>query len=192
MAIGNSIIIIIIMILIMITIIVPAMKNIDRDDNIKTTFERVRSEFGCVVKSNEVLSDSTFINFGNIYFILRPINNTGPFLYTIRVLAFLALELKLKNFHFLKIFDVFYIICALQVKAMVQGRDRRPELGYKLALECRRNINYPMKNKNSKCVLLFIIIIVNFFWSGITTCKSILTEALPRTKQTNQTTTQQR
>jgi len=55
----------------------------------KTTFERVRSEFGCVVKSNEV-------------------------------------------------------------KAMVQGRDRRPELGYKLALECRRNINYPMKNKNSK------------------------------------------
>ena len=70
-AIGNSII----MILIMITIIVPAMKNIDRDDNIKTTFERVRSEFGCVVKSNEV--DSTFINFGNIYFILRPINNTS-------------------------------------------------------------------------------------------------------------------
>ena len=48
---------------------------------------------------------------------------------------------------------------------MVQGRDRRPELGYKLALECRRNINYPMKNKNSKCVLLFIIVIavVNFF-----------------------------
>jgi hypothetical protein len=33
---------------------------------------------------------------------------------------------------------------------MVQGRDRRPELGYKLALECRANINYPMKNKNSK------------------------------------------
>ena len=33
---------------------------------------------------------------------------------------------------------------------MVQGRDRRPELGYKLALECRKNINYPMKNKNSK------------------------------------------
>ena len=25
-----------------------------RDDNIKTTFERVRSEYGCVVKSNEV------------------------------------------------------------------------------------------------------------------------------------------
>ena len=33
---------------------------------------------------------------------------------------------------------------------MVQGRDRRPELGYKLALECRKNIIYPMKNKNSK------------------------------------------
>ena len=38
----------------------------------------------------------------------------------------------------------------LQVKAMVQGRDRRPELGYKLAVECRRNIIYPVKNKNSK------------------------------------------
>merc|ERR550519_2971182 len=43
-----------------------------------------------------------------------------------------------------------WFICVVQVKAMVQGRDRRPELGYKLALECRRNINYPMKNKNSK------------------------------------------
>ena len=43
----------------------------------------------------------------------------------------------------------------VQVKAMVQGRDRRPELGYKLALECRRNINYPMKNKNSKYVIKY-------------------------------------
>ena len=33
----------------------------------------------------------------------------------------------------------------LQVKAMVQGRDRRPELGYKLALECRKMIVYPVK-----------------------------------------------
>ena len=33
---------------------------------------------------------------------------------------------------------------------MVQGRDRRPELGYKLALECRKSIIYPVKNKNSK------------------------------------------
>lgn len=33
---------------------------------------------------------------------------------------------------------------------MVTGRDRRPQLGIKLALECRRNIIYPMKNKNSK------------------------------------------
>ena len=41
-------------------------------------------------------------------------------------------------------------LCACQVKAMVQGRDRRPELGYKLAVECRRNIVYPVKNKNSK------------------------------------------
>ena len=37
-----------------------------------------------------------------------------------------------------------------EVKAMVQGRDRRPQLGIKLALECRKNIIYPVKNKNSK------------------------------------------
>ena len=42
------------------------------------------------------------------------------------------------------------VVNSSEVKAMVQGRDRRPELGYKLALECRKNINYPMKNKNSK------------------------------------------
>ena len=34
---------------------------------------------------------------------------------------------------------------------MVQGRDRRVELGYQLALECRKMIGmYPPKNKNSK------------------------------------------
>ena len=34
---------------------------------------------------------------------------------------------------------------------MVQGRDRRVELGYQLALECRKMIGmYPLKNKNSK------------------------------------------
>ena len=33
---------------------------------------------------------------------------------------------------------------------MVQGRDRRPELGFKLAVECRSTISYPAKNKNSK------------------------------------------
>ena len=32
---------------------------------------------------------------------------------------------------------IIVIIDTLQVKAMVQGRDRRPELAYKLALECR-------------------------------------------------------
>ena len=32
----------------------------------------------------------------------------------------------------------------------LQGRDRRPELGIKLALVCRGNITYPIKNKNSK------------------------------------------
>ncbi len=33
---------------------------------------------------------------------------------------------------------------------MVQGRDRRVELGYFLALLCRKSIFYPPKNKNSK------------------------------------------
>ena len=38
-----------------------------------------------------------------------------------------------------------------QAKSMVQGRDRRVELGYQLALECRKMIGmYPLKNKNSK------------------------------------------
>lgn len=42
------------------------------------------------------------------------------------------------------------VVQSQEVKAMVQGRDRRPELGYKLALECRGAIVYPAKNKNSK------------------------------------------
>ena len=33
---------------------------------------------------------------------------------------------------------------------MVQGRDRRVELGYQLAINCRKSIVYPLKNKNSK------------------------------------------
>lgn len=33
---------------------------------------------------------------------------------------------------------------------MVQGRDRRVELGYQLAHELRKKIIYPPKNKNSK------------------------------------------
>ena len=33
---------------------------------------------------------------------------------------------------------------------MVQGRDRRVELGYQWAIELRKNIIYPPKNKNSK------------------------------------------
>lgn len=33
---------------------------------------------------------------------------------------------------------------------MVQGRDRRVELGYQWAIEIRKNIIYPPKNKNSK------------------------------------------
>ena len=31
---------------------------------------------------------------------------------------------------------------------MVQGHDRRPELGYMLARECRKMVNYPGENKN--------------------------------------------
>ena len=42
------------------------------------------------------------------------------------------------------------ILPFLKVKAMVQGKDRRPELGWKLAVECRKKISYPAKNKNSK------------------------------------------
>ena len=37
-----------------------------------------------------------------------------------------------------------------QVRAMVQGRDRRVELGYQWAIELRKNIIYPPKNKNCK------------------------------------------
>ncbi len=33
---------------------------------------------------------------------------------------------------------------------MVQGRDRRVELGYQLALNCRKSVVYPEKNKNSR------------------------------------------
>ena len=38
----------------------------------------------------------------------------------------------------------------LQVRNMVLGRDRRPELGYKLALQFRNKFTYPAKNRNSK------------------------------------------
>ena len=37
-----------------------------------------------------------------------------------------------------------------EVKPMVLGRDRRVELGYKLAVECRKKLLYPAKNKNSR------------------------------------------
>ena len=33
---------------------------------------------------------------------------------------------------------------------MVQGKDRRVELGYHWALQCRKQIVYPPKNKNSR------------------------------------------
>lgn len=35
------------------------------------------------------------------------------------------------------IFDAFFALLT-QVKAMVEGRDRRPELGYKLAMELKK------------------------------------------------------
>eukprot|EP00090_Calanus_glacialis_P025861 TRINITY_DN40595_c0_g1_i2.p1 TRINITY_DN40595_c0_g1~~TRINITY_DN40595_c0_g1_i2.p1 ORF type:complete len:145 (+),score=20.06 TRINITY_DN40595_c0_g1_i2:1-435(+) len=37
-----------------------------------------------------------------------------------------------------------------EVKAMARGKDRRPELGYKLAVEYRKTVTYPIKNKNSR------------------------------------------
>jgi len=43
------------------------------------------------------------------------------------------------------------VINSSEAKAMVQGRDRRVELGYALAVECRKKIGlYPPKNKNSR------------------------------------------
>ena len=48
------------------------------------------------------------------------------------------------------------VVDSSEVKAMVQGKDRRVELGYQLAVECRKKIatmpgcGYPLKNRNSK------------------------------------------
>ena len=42
------------------------------------------------------------------------------------------------------------VVDSSEVKAMVQGRDRRVELGHYLAHMCRKSIFYPPKNKNSK------------------------------------------
>ena len=42
------------------------------------------------------------------------------------------------------------VVHSSEVKNMVLGRDRRPELGYKLAIEFRNSTMYPAKNKNSK------------------------------------------
>lgn len=50
---------------------------------------------------------------------------------------------KIRNGHGL-------VVDSHEVKAMVQGRDRRVELGYFLALQCRKQIIYPLKNKNSR------------------------------------------
>ena len=37
------------------------------------------------------------------------------------------------------------VVDSPEVKAMVQGRDRRVELGHYLALMCRKSIFYPVK-----------------------------------------------
>ena len=43
------------------------------------------------------------------------------------------------------------VIHSSEAKPMVQGRDRRVELGYSLAIQCRKKIGlYPPKNKNSR------------------------------------------
>ena len=48
------------------------------------------------------------------------------------------------------------VVDSTEVKAMVQGRDRRVELGYQLAIACRTQIvnmpgtGYPLKNRNAK------------------------------------------
>ena len=43
------------------------------------------------------------------------------------------------------------VVQSRQVRNMVLGGDRRPELGYKLALEFRNNFTYPAKGRfNSK------------------------------------------
>jgi len=42
------------------------------------------------------------------------------------------------------------VVQSHEVRAMVQGRDRRVELGYQWAVELRKNIIYPPKNKNCK------------------------------------------
>ncbi|XP_059081883.1 nicotinamidase-like isoform X1 [Tigriopus californicus] len=42
------------------------------------------------------------------------------------------------------------VVNSSEVKALVQGRDRRLELGYAWAIQCRKNILYPPKNRNSR------------------------------------------
>ena len=47
---------------------------------------------------------------------------------------------------FLQDFQIYFF----QVKAMVQGHDRRPALGVILARKCRDRLSYPPNNPNSK------------------------------------------
>lgn len=41
-----------------------------------------------------------------------------------------------------------HIVNHLQVKSMVEGKDRRPELGYKLALELKKKVLAEEENEN--------------------------------------------
>ena len=41
------------------------------------------------------------------------------------------------------------VVQSAEVKGMVQGKDRKPELGISLANQCRQRTTYPPANKNS-------------------------------------------
>jgi len=41
------------------------------------------------------------------------------------------------------------VVQSAEVKGMVQGKDRKPELGISLANQCRQRTTYPPGNKNS-------------------------------------------
>ena len=81
-----------------------------RDESINSTFEKVKASHGCVVHSSEVRETETETE--------RVGGGEGK-------VSFIG-----------DLTDGLW----LQVKAMVQGRDRRPELGYKLALEVESRV----------------------------------------------------
>ncbi|KAK9869708.1 hypothetical protein WA026_003447 [Henosepilachna vigintioctopunctata] len=50
------------------------------------------------------------------------------------------------------------IVCSSEVKDMVAGKDRRPELGYKLAIELKKKNQ--MRRENHKCLCLYLMTLV--------------------------------